>query len=390
MRPRTLVLLLVAVFAALAVLAFGLNRGGGPATSDIDLAEAMRADTTGYALALAPQPFVFPRDHGPHPDFRTEWWYYTGNLRAADGRPYGFELTFFRIAVAPPNPATDADTSAWRSRQLYMAHFGLTDSTAQKFYAFERFGRGAAGLAGADAAPFRVWIDDWQVEQGPGGMPQMRVAVAQDGVGIALDLRAEKPMVLQGDAGYSRKGAGVGNASFYYTYTRLGASGTVTTPAGTATVAGSAWMDREWSTSALDSSQVGWDWFALQLDDGRDVMAFHLRDATGAPTYGTATVVAPDGEAEKLTMADFDLAVTRRWTSPHSGAAYPAGWTLKLPGHDLDLRVTPVIDDQELNVSVRYWEGAVRVEGSGGLRGVGYVEMTGYDAGAGTTRGRRG
>ncbi len=197
-------------------------------------------------------------------------------------------------------------------------------------------------------------------------------------------------MVLQGDQGYSRKGAGVGNASFYYTYTRLGATGTVTTPAGTATVAGRAWMDREWSTSALDSSQVGWDWFALQLDDGRDVMAFQLRDATGTPTYGTATVVAPSGEAEKLTMGDFDLAVTRRWTSPHSGAVYPAGWTLNVPGQNLDLRVTPVLDDQELNVSVRYWEGAVRVEGEGGVRGVGYVEMTGYDAGGNTTRGRRG
>ncbi len=392
MPPRLLVLILVLAFAALGVLAFAVQHEPAPDTRRLSLAEAMRADTAGYALARAPRPFTFPADHGPHPDFRTEWWYFTGNLDGPDAQPFGFELTVFRIALTPPGPA-DEDSSAWRTRQLYMAHFGLTDARAQKFYAFERFGRGAAGIAGARSAPFRVWLDDWQVEEGPEGMPHMRLRARQDGVAVDLALAPQKPLVLQGDRGLSQKGAGAGNASFYYSFTRLATTGTVTTPGGTYAVNGFSWMDREWSTSALDSTQVGWDWFALQLSDGRELMYYQLRETGDRPSpFSKGTLVRPDGTTRALGAADVQLAVTDTWTSPHSGARYPAAWTLAIPGENLRLRLTPLVPDQELNVSVRYWEGAVQVEGDGGVSGRGYVEMTGYDRERQTpqTRGRRG
>ncbi len=392
MRPRTLVLTLALAFATLAALAFVVQREATPDVERLSLADAMRADTAGYALALAPRPFVFPADHGPHPDFRTEWWYFTGNLDGPQDQPFGFELTLFRIALTPPDTAR-RDTSGWATRQLYMAHFAVTDGAGEQFHAFERFGRGAAGLAGAQAAPFRVWLDDWQVAEGADGMPRMTLRAAEAGVALSLDLQPEKPLVLQGDRGLSQKGRGAGNASYYYSLTRMAATGQVTTPRGTFPVSGRAWMDREWSTSALDSSQVGWDWFALQLSDGRELMYYQLRERGGqVSAFSKGTLVADGGAARRLSRDDVALDVTRTWTSPHSQARYPAGWTLRVPDENLTLRITPLLDDQELNVSVRYWEGAVRVEGPDGLTGRGYVEMTGYDEQPArpTTRGRRG
>ncbi len=392
MRPFTLVLLLVAVFTLLGVLAIVVGREDVVPADRLSLAEAMRADTTGYALAISPRPFVFPADHGPHPAFRTEWWYFTGNLEGADAQRYGFELTLFRIALTPPD-TTAADTARWQTNQLYMAHFAVTDSAAGRFYAFERFGRGAAGLAGAQAQPLRVWLDDWVVEETAAGMPTMRIQAAQDGVALDLTLRPAKPMVLQGNQGLSQKGSAPGNASYYYSFTRLAASGQLATPRGSTPVKGLAWMDREWSTSALDASQVGWDWFALHLSDGRDLMYYQLRERDGAPSpLSKGTLVSADGNAEPLRQSGVSLAITDTWVSPHSGARYPAGWTLTIPEKGLRLQIIPVLNDQELNVSVRYWEGAVRVVGPDGLTGRGYVEMTGYDAEktAAGTRGRRG
>lgn len=389
MRPSVFVVVLVVLAGVLGALAVSVSRPERVATERLSLADAMRADTTGYALALAPRPFRFPEDHGPHPDYRTEWWYVTGNVTDASGRPFGFELTLFRIALTPPDTAS-ADTSGWHTRQLYMGHFGLTDPQAGRFHAFERFSRGSAGLAGAQAQPFRAWLEDWELAETVDGLPAMRLRAAQDGVSVDLTLVPEKPVVLQGDRGLSQKGSGAGNASYYYSLTRLRAEGRVTVPGAEANVSGTAWMDREWSTSALDEGQVGWDWFALQLDDGRDLMYYHLRERDGTPSrFSSGVLVDHDGRTTKLRPDDVRLTVTEHWTSPHSGARYPAGWTLEVPAHNVRLRIAPRLNDQELNVSVRYWEGAVTLSGSAG--GVGYVEMTGYD---GTTaedaRGRRG
>ena len=386
---------IAAALVALVAAAVWTVRPPRDDTRRLSLAAAMASDTTGYARAVDVRPFDFPRDHGPHPDYRSEWWYATGNLDGPAGERFGYELTVFRIALTPPPDSARADTSAasaneWASRQLYMAHFGVTDAAGRKHRAFERFSRGAAGLAGATSAPFRVWLENWSFEEAAGGMPEMRVVAAQDGYALDLALRPEKPFVAQGDRGLSQKGPGAGNASHYYSLTRLATEGTVTTPRGTFSARGTSWFDREWSTSALAADQIGWDWFALHLSDGRDLMLYQLRQTDGnASPFSSGVLVAKDGTATRLPVTAYRLIPARRWTSPHSRIAYPVAWRIEVPGKGLSLNVTPVLDDQELNVSVRYWEGAVDVSGAGGVTGRGYLEMTGYGDDGGGGRGLR-
>ncbi len=349
--------------------------------SNLSLAEAMGGDTTGYLKADAPRTFVFPEDHGPHSGFKTEWWYYTGNLNATDGQHYGFQFTLFRIALIPPDTRSLVRTSAWATEHLYMGHFALSDIQNEQFYAFERFSREAAALAGAQNDPFRVWLEGWEATSiDSSGFP-MRVRAQQDGVGIDLLLTPAKPMVLQGDNGLDPKGAESGNASYYYSATRLSAQGTVTINDDPQAVAGLAWMDREWSTSALGDDQVGWDWFALQLSDGRDLMYYQLRNQDGtADAESDGVLVAADGSKTTLRRDDVQLEVLDSWTSP-LGGTYPSGWRLVIPSQALDLTVTPSFKAQELDVSVRYWEGAVFIEGTTNgqpVEGSGYVELTGY------------
>lgn len=331
-------------------------------------------DADGFARVTGPRPLVFPDDHGPHPDYRHEWWYFTGNLRAADGRRFGYQLTIFRIALAPQAAPR---ASAWAFNQLYMAHFALTDVAAGRFHAFERFARGALGLAGAQAQPFRVWLEDWRIAGAGDDMFPLALVATQDGVAIALNLARDRGYVLQGDNGYSRKSADPGNASYYYSATRLVTGGTVTVDGRTVDVSGTSWLDREWSTSALGPEQAGWDWFALQLDDGRDLMYYRLRNKDGsASEFSAGMLLAPDGAIEKLGANDVVLEELAHWRSPRTGTRYPSRWRLRLPAHALSLDIAPVIADQELDLSVRYWEGAVSVVGAVG--GAGYVELAGY------------
>jgi predicted secreted hydrolase len=341
--------------------------------ASLSVAGALRMENDqGYARAIEPRELRFPEDHGPHPDFRTEWWYYTGNLSTRDGRRFGFQLTFFRSALAPSMPER---SSIWATRQVYLAHFTVSDVEGGRFPSFERWSRGALGLAGAQGEPFRVWLEDWSAEGSP-----MRLRAAEDGVAIDLVLQQGKPPVLQGDRGLSRKSAEPGNASYYYSLTRMLASGTIRLGDERFEVTGLAWMDREWSTSSLGKDQVGWDWFALQLGDGRDLMLYQLRRRDGSPDP-TSSGTLVDGESRHLTLGDFELVVLDHWESPRSGARYPAGWRLRIPSADLDLRIEPLLADQELDVSFRYWEGAVRIEGTSRgrpVQGRGYVELTGY------------
>jgi len=339
------------------------------------------ADTVGYARAVDPRAFDFPRDHGPHPGFRTEWWYVTGNVTAESGRPYGFQLTIFRSALAPRGRES---ASAWATRQAYMGHFTVTDVEGAAFHPFERFARGALGVAGATADPLRVWIDDWVIESlGEGTFP-LRVRARADEIEIELDLEPEKPLVLQGDDGLSRKGPEPGNASYYYAYTRLSAAGTVGVRGDTEGVTGTAWLDREWSTSALSEGQVGWDWFALQLDDGWELMIYRMRRADGsADPYSDGVLVDPSGVRVPLAWGrDVVVEETDSWVSPVDGAVYPSGWRVSVPGRGWALDVTPAVADQELALAFRYWEGAVAAEGTGeggrAVLGRGYVELTGY------------
>jgi predicted secreted hydrolase len=326
-----------------------------------------------------PEPLEFPADDGPHPETLTEWWYYTGNLVTPDGRRFGFQLTFFRRAAAPPGLAIERD-SAWATDQIYLAHFALTDVDGNGFHAFERFSRGAAGLAGAQGDPYRVWLEDWTIESD--GEGSYRLAAAQDEIRIELALEDLKGRTLHGDSGYSRKGPEPGNASIYISQARLRADGAVTLAGERYEVSGLAWLDHEYSTSALGPEEVGWDWFSIQLDDGSELMLFQLRRSDGGVSpYSSGTLIEPDGSAVHLSLEEFSITVNRLWTSPHSGAEYPAGWTIEIPSLDIQLEVEPYVADQELSVSFVYWEGA---SSAGGTRagapvsGSGYVELTGY------------
>jgi predicted secreted hydrolase len=387
-RAAALLLGLLVLLGALAWRAAA--RPAAPLAASLSLRETMgaRADDALYARAAAPRAFAFPADHGPHPEFRTEWWYFTGNLRAEDGRAFGYQLTFFRQAVAPEEPGAPPRASAWATRQVYLAHFALSDLNGRRFRAFERFARGAAGLAGAELTPagqLRVHLEDWRAEGGggAGAVFPLRLRAAEDGVAIDLELEQGKPPVLQGDGGLSAKGPEPGNASYYYSLTRMPTRGTVTVDGRAHEVTGNSWMDREWSTSALPAGVVGWDWFALQLDDGSELMLYQLRRADGTTDpFSKGSLVAPDGSASPVSAAELALEPEGRWRAP-SGAVYPARWRLAIPSRGLALEVEPVLADQELPVSIRYWEGAVRVTGTRDGRpvaGAGYLEMTGYAA----------
>lgn len=334
---------------------------------------------TGFAQAEGPIPLPFPESYGPHPDYQTEWWYYTGNLDTTDGRHFGYQLTIFRRALLPAGERTERD-SAWGADQVYFAHFAFTDAAGETFYNFERFSRGAAGLAGAQADPYRVWLEDWEIRETGSG--QYHLEARQDRVTLSLDLIDEKGPVLQGDRGYSQKGSEPGAASYYYSQPRLQTTGTVTIDGQSHPVVGLSWKDHEFSTSALAPGQVGWDWFALQLNDGTDLMLFHLRRDDGSiDPYSSGTLIYPDGSTDTLTRDDFTITAQDTWRSLHSGAEYPAGWQIELPAYDLSLRLVPYLADQELQVSVIYWEGAVRIAGTyqgHPVIGNGYVELTGY------------
>jgi predicted secreted hydrolase len=340
------------------------------------------AEGEGFARVTGPRGLDFPADHGAHPDYRSEWWYFTGNLTDAAGRDYGFQLTLFRFALAPSMPER---SSAWATRQAWMGHFAITDIASGEHVASERLQRGALGLAGVASNPFRGWIDDWSVRALPEAgedMFPLRLRAATTAGAVELTLRSQKPRVLQGEGGYSPKSDEPGNASHYYSYTRLAAEGRLRTTGAWRPVKGSAWLDREWSTSALAADQAGWDWFALQLTDGRDVMVYRLRGRDGrADKASYGVVVDAAGEAAKLGVADFELTPRRYWTSPATGTRYPIAWRLRIPEHDIDARVEARVDDQLMDLGFRYWEGSVRVTpGAAGssVRGVGYLEMTGY------------
>jgi predicted secreted hydrolase len=339
-------------------------------------------NTAGFARATEPDAVSFPRDLGPHDDYQTEWWYYTGNLAAQDGRQFGFQLTFFRRALTPSvqaNPAGES-VSEWRTNQVYLAHFTISDIAGRAFYQKERFSRGAAGLAGAQAEPYRVWLEDWAAEEQPDG--RVRLFARSDEVTLDLLLTETLPPILHGDGGLSPKGPEPGNASYYYSIIQQRAEGSVGVQGVDYTVSGRAWKDHEYSTSALSPGAVGWDWFSVQLDDGSGLMLFQIRRKSGQiDPASSGTFIFADGATRQLALGDWQLEVVDHWTSPRSGADYPAGWRITIPELDLELTGRPLLADQELNVSTTYWEGATAFEGQRGgapITGQGYVELTGY------------
>lgn len=363
------------------------------APPDVPAGSSFRAVEPGLDLR-------FPADHAAHPAYRTEWWYYTGHLwiagdstgaagdspGAAPGpeRPadLGFQLTFFRSGVARSDPPR---SSAWALRDIYFAHLALGDFGARRFHVAERTMRDALGLAGADTAAYRAWIDDWSVELAADGSHRLRAA-ERDEHAVDLTLVPTKPPALHGKAGYSRKGEAPGQASYYYSLPRMSATGSVRVGERAVRVRGEAWMDHEFTTGELAADLVGWDWFGLQLDDGTELMLYLLRRADGTPAPASSgSLIDRSGRVTPLARDAFSVVVAGDWRSPASGAVYPARWRVAVPGAALDLTIEPRLADQELvtreSTGVTYWEGAVNVRGmraGAPLAGRGFVELTGY------------
>ncbi len=379
-RRRILLIALLGLLAAVVLFSAILPLQRAPQPSRVSAALPLSGADASFARADGPRTLQFPLDFGPHNNFQTEWWYYTGNLGGPGGQRYGYQLTFFRRALTAPDQRTTR-SSDWAANQIYMAHFTLTDASANRFRYYERLERGAAGLSGASVDPlYSVWLDDWSVRQLSANTYQLQAAAGD--VRLDLTLTDLKGPALEGDQGYSQKGPGAGNASYYYSQTRLQSAGSLTVAGRQVDVSGLSWMDHEWSTSALGADEVGWDWFALQLDDGSELMVYKIRKADGSPdVYSSGTFIAADGSVHPLKLNQFQVDPQGKWKSPHSGAVYPAGWTVSVPDEGLNIKVSPLIADQELNVSFTYWEGAVVIEGTRDgkpVSGRGYVELTGY------------
>ena len=323
--------------------------------------------------------FAFPRDHASHPDKKIEWWYYTGNVATASGRRFGYQVTFFRVGI----DATPVNPSRWAVRDIYMAHLAVSDPEGRRYRFDERLTRGGPGLSGAATDRYRVWNDDWRAGLDASGRHVL--AASSPGAAVQLTLDEGKPPVVNGVHGISQKGARPGNASHYYSLTRMPTRGTITVDGERFEVTGESWMDHEFGTSFLEPEQQGWDWLSLQLDDNRELMLYQLRRSDGSrDPRSSGTLVDARGGSRHLTAADFTLTPTgAKYTGP-SGATYPVGWAIAVPGEQIALTVNTPLENQELattGAGVSYWEGMVRVAGTArgnAVTGRGYLEMTGY------------
>lgn len=343
------------------------------------LIEAQPAQTNpggGGALYPAVTPgarLSFPRDHGAHPAFRTEWWYVTGWLESADGKPLGFQVTFFRT-----RPGLDEDNpSAFAAKQVLFAHAAISDPAVGRLIHDQRIARAGFGLAEAGTGDADVVLDDWSLKRGPDG--RFRTTVKGAEFDLDLELAAPQPPLLQGQAGYSQKGPEPSEASYYYSLPQLSVTGTVGRKGHVQKVTGKAWMDREWSSTLLDPKAVGWDWTGLNLDDGSALMAFQVRDTQGRALWAGGALRAPDGSTTRFAPAEVRFETLRSWRSPRTGATWPVAQSLEVatPAGPRRFTLRPLFDDQELDSRASggpvYWEGAVTTE-----RGRGYLELTGY------------
>lgn len=334
--------------------------------------------------ALPGYSFSFPRDHGTHDEFRIEWWYFTGHLLTTSQQRFGFELTFFRRAVDDPHLVNHP--SKWAIRHLYLAHFALSDGRTQQFRVAEKVSRAGLGKAGAKPGRLEVWIDDWRVEASTPDHNSLHLIASTEEFAVDLQLSLKKPPVVHGKQGVSRKGESVGQASHYYSLTRLETQGLVRVDDAQFQVTGLTWMDHEFGSGDMGDDQVGWDWFSLQLGPSLEVMLYQLRLKNGKfDSASSGTFVFENGQSRHLQQREFQVVVQDHWVSPRSHAKYPSGWTVTIASMELELRVTPVFVDQELHTpkstGVTYWEGDVDVNGflrGAPIEGVGYVELTGY------------
>ena len=342
------------------------------------------AQPSPWKQATAGYTFSFPRDHASHPDYKIEWWYYTGNVRTREGRRFGYQVTFFRVGLdhTPTNP------SRWAIRDLHMTHLAVSDAAGQRYRYAEKLSRSGPGLAGAKTDEYYVWNDDWTAMLDAGGSAReghlLRAESPQASINFILE--PGKTPAINGINGISQKGAQAGNASHYYSMTRMPTRGSISIDGERFDVEGDSWMDHEFGTSFLEPEQRGWDWFAIQLSDGRELMLYQLRRADGSrDPRSSGTLVDRSGKTTHLANADFALTQGRAQFTSKNGAVYPTEWTVSVPSQRIDLRVTTPLNDQELSLErstgIAYWEGMIDVAGTTAgspVNGVGYLEMTGY------------
>jgi predicted secreted hydrolase len=339
------------------------------------------ATLRGFEVALPGRVTSFPRDHAAHPAFQTEWWSYTGHVRTADGEEYGYQLTFFQRRV--DDGSLLSAPSQWSPQHLYTAHFAISDKQRKRLIFAEKSNRPTQGNAGADEERLHVWNDDWHAEVLG---PYHHLQAAMEGFAINLILAPEKPPVIHGTHGVFQKGPAKGNASHYYSLTRLRTDGYLHVRGVAHAVTGSSWMDHEFGTSQLGPTQVGWELMCLQLDNHSELMVYRLRHEDGRIDVNSgATLVYPDARTERLNKDQLEVVALGQWTSPRSGVVYPQGWEVRAPTAGIQLRITPTFADHELDTKtstrVVYWEGKVLVEGADHgqpVGGVGYVELVGY------------
>jgi len=335
-----------------------------------------------WRQAIGPWNWVFPKDHGSHPDFRTEWWYFTGNLTADSGGRFGYQLTFFRqgILLRAKDPS-----HPWSVRDLYLAHFTLTDVSAGQFWYAERLSRKGPGLARADEQGMDVSLLKWMAKMEG---RRIRLKARHEDMELFLELSPRKPIVFHGQNGLSKKGPNEGQASYYFSYTDLETKGLIKTPQSGSPiqVKGTSWFDHEFGSNQLSPNQVGWDWFSLHISDGRDLMIYFLRRKDGSvEPSSSGTLAARTGEAKHLKLSDINIEVLAHWKSPKSGGEYPSRWSIQVPSARLKIDIASLVPSQELitegSTGVVYWEGAVAGEGTSAGKAVaceGYVELTGY------------
>ncbi|MEM6252749.1 MAG: lipocalin-like domain-containing protein [Cyanobacteria bacterium P01_D01_bin.156] len=378
MKRLPLVLLSIALVLTVALWPRpGITNSG---QASVEWLSGQDAETSqNFARVTEPKALSFPEDLGAHSEYQTEWWYYTGNLETKSGREFGYQLTFFRRALTPET-ADVANVSDWRSNQVYFSHFTISDIKNNDFYPHERFSRGSAALSGAQATPYRVWLEDWSATETESG--NVHLVADADDVALDLTLAETLPPVLQGDRGYSKKGPEPGNASYYYSIVQQQAEGTITVGDEAFDVSGLTWKDHEYSTSALSPGTIGWDWFSLQLDDGSALMLYGLRLENGEiADVSAGKYVGADGTTQTIDHTDWQIDVLDTWHSPNSKADYPAQWHIEIPKLELVLDGKPLMSNQELEFARTYWEGAVSFIGTVANQPVsakGYIEMTGY------------
>jgi len=349
--------ILLSLVAAVLVLAAAPARSQGFA--------GLGADVGGFAQVVPGRAIAFPADHGPHPEFRVEWWYVTANLRDTNGENYGVQWTLFRQAVRP-----GGRDEGWATQQLWMGHAAVTSATTHRFA--EKFARGGVGQANAEAAPFSAWIDNWTLRSSSKAFAPLELTASAADFSYALKLESDRPVVLQGDAGYSRKSE-QGQASYYYSQPYLRVSGTIVIDGKSIDVSGQGWIDREWSSQPLGADQTGWDWFSLHLDGGDKLMLFRLRHA-GGEHFFAGNWIGRDGRSEPLDPKDIVLAPVA--TTRVAGRDMPTAWDIAVPSRGLKIASVPLNPQSFMDTRFKYWEGPIKVSGS--HPGIGYLEMTGY------------